>query len=187
MSDVRIKPINPPYSEDTQAFLNKWMLPNVEVDPLYLFRVLIQNPDLASRMRPLASGLLGHGLLEPNHRELLILRTCSQCNAEYEWGVHATAFSQMVGLTPEQVDATVNSDHTFDGWTDQQAILIQVADALLADADLDDTLWEQLSAHWITEHILEILTLVGWYRTISTIANVSRIPLETWAKRFPQV
>jgi 4-carboxymuconolactone decarboxylase len=36
---------------------------------------------LAARMRPLGAGILGHGLLEPRVRELMILRTCARCGA----------------------------------------------------------------------------------------------------------
>ena len=33
--------------------------------------------------------------------------------------------------------------------------------------------------------LLELLITVGWYHTISFVANAARVPLEPWAARFP--
>ena len=108
----RIAPIEPPYDAETEAQLTKWMPPGSGVEPLILFRTLSVHPELASRMRPLGAAILGHGLIEPREREIVILRTCARCGAEYEWGVHAAAFGSAVGLTEEQIAATASSAHT---------------------------------------------------------------------------
>src|SRR5256885_1234595 len=73
----RIAPLEPPYEPDTAALLAKWMPPGNDVEPLRLFRTLAVHDELASRMRPLGAGILGHPRLEPRERELLILRTCA--------------------------------------------------------------------------------------------------------------
>jgi len=78
MPAPRIAPVVPPYEPDTAALLAKWMPPGVEVEPLRLFRTLVVHDELASRMRPLGAGILGHPRLDPRDRELLILRTCAR-------------------------------------------------------------------------------------------------------------
>src|SRR5437588_10165683 len=99
----RIAPLEPPYDDQTRAQLAKWMPPGAAVEPLVLFRTLMVHADLAARMRPLGSALLGYGLVEPRDREIMVLRTCARCGAEYEWGVHAVAFGAAVGLTDSQI------------------------------------------------------------------------------------
>jgi hypothetical protein len=37
-----------------------------------------------SRMRPLGSGILNHGLVPPRDREIVLHRTCARAGAEYE-------------------------------------------------------------------------------------------------------
>ena len=71
---ARIAPVEPPYSPDVEEMLRKWMPPGTEVEPLALFRTLVVHESLAARMRPLGAGILGHGLLEPRDRELMIYR-----------------------------------------------------------------------------------------------------------------
>ena len=186
MSDIRISPLEPPFDEAVATSLHKMMPPNSPVEPLALFRVLVQHEDLASRMRPLSAGILAHGLLAPQHRELLILRTCARCGAEYEWGVHVTFFAKQVGLTEQQIHATVHGDSSFSGWSKEQSTLIRLVDALHESADVDDDLWNTVNQIWSTEQMIEILIIVGWYHAISYVANVSRIPYEQWAERFPE-
>jgi 4-carboxymuconolactone decarboxylase len=68
----RIAPLEPPYSHHVEEMLRKWMPPDTGLEPLALFRTLVVHEALAARMRPLGAGILGHGLLEPRDRELMI-------------------------------------------------------------------------------------------------------------------
>src|SRR5271156_3051210 len=106
----RIAPLAPPYEAQIETFLEKWMPPGSQVEPLRLFRTLAVHEQLASRMRPLGAAILGHGTVEPRDREIVIHRTCARTCAEYEWGVHAIAYGQAVGLSDEQIAATVQGD-----------------------------------------------------------------------------
>src|SRR2546421_10618386 len=104
----RIAPLEAPYEPAIEAILKKWMPPGSAVEPLALFRTVAVHDELASRMRPLGAGVLGHGRIEPRDREIVIHRTCARAGAEYEWGVHVLAFGKPLGLSDEQVAATVN-------------------------------------------------------------------------------
>ena len=61
----RIAPLEPPYSAEVQAALEKWMPPGGAVPPLNLFRTLEQHPRLSERMRGLGAAFLGRGLVAP--------------------------------------------------------------------------------------------------------------------------
>ncbi len=59
----RIAPLKPPYEPAIEALLKKWMPPASAIEPLALFRTLAIHEEVASRMRPLGAGILGHGRL----------------------------------------------------------------------------------------------------------------------------
>jgi alkylhydroperoxidase family enzyme len=180
----RIAPIEPPYDPDTEAQLAKWMPPGSPMEPLVLFRTLMVHPDLAARMRPLGSAILGHGRLEPRTRELMILRTCALCGAEYEWGVHVTAFAGAVGLTEREIAATALAETDGPDWSAHDRLVIRLADELHGGATVSQALWEDLTQVWSPAEILELVITAGWYRTLSYVINAARIELEPWAARF---
>ena len=176
----RIAPLEPPYEPGVERYLVRMMPPDSGLDPLKLFRTLAVHVDLASRMRPLGSGLLTHPTIEPREREIVILRTCALAGAEYEWGVHATFFDE---LSDEEVRGTAPSQAH--DWGEKDALLVRLADELHATSCITDELWEGLRRHWSDEQLIELIVLAGWYRTISYLVNALRIELEQWAARLP--
>lgn len=182
----RIDPLRPPYDPETEAQLQKWMPPGAPVEPLALFRTLFVHPELAARMRPLGAGLLGHGLLEPRDREIVVLRTCARCGAEYEWGVHAVAFGSAAGLSEAQISATAAGSAEDPAWSQRDRALVRLADALFQANTIGEELWAELLAGWSAPQLLELIVAAGWYRTISYVINAARIELEPWAARFPR-
>lgn len=175
----RIEPLSPPYDADVETALRKWMPPGVPQEPLRLFRILERHPQLASRMRVLGAGLLGHGVLPAFDRELVIARVCARCGCEYEWGVHAAVFAGQVGLP---IQATVTNDAT---WEPQHRALLAAVDELHDTAHVSEPTWQALADHYDTQQQLEILVLAGWYRAISYIANGLLIECESWATPYP--
>ena len=183
LTEPRIAPVEPPYDPETEAQLKKWMPPGSSTEPLALFRTLLVHPELSSRMRALGSGILGHGLIEPREREIIILRTCARSGAEYEWGVHAVAFGNAVGLSQPQIDATVNDDP--DVWSERDRLLLRLADELHDSDHVGEELWRELAACWSEPQLLELVVTAGWYRTLSYVLNAVAIQREPWAARFP--
>src|SRR5271166_5709916 len=153
---ARIAPLEPPYPPQTEAALRKWMPPGSEAGPLKLFRTLNVHEDLASRMRPLGAGILAHGLVAPREREIVIHRTCARAGAEYEWGVHVLAFGKPLGLTDEQIAATVHGSAEDPAWEEEDALLIALADELHDTATVSDALWRTLAARFSEEQLLEL-------------------------------
>lgn len=180
----RIAPLAPPYPEELGALLKK-MTPPDAPEVLALFRVLAVNPALAERSVPWGGYLLGRKATLPlRDREIVILRVCARCGAQYEWGVHWAAFAQAAGLGEREREAIVSADAVLDGLAPRDRLLIELVDALHHKADVDDALWQALSAHWSAPQRIELLMLAGWYHAISYVCNVARVPLESWAARW---
>ena len=186
MTPPRIPPLEPPYDPATEQMLEKWMPPNAGVEPLRLFRTLAVHESLFARMRPLGAGLLGHGLLEPRVRELMILRTCARCGAEYEWGVHATFFGEAVGLTPDAIAATVRAGAGDPIWSEPDRAVIRLADELHDTASVSDDAYADLERYLSPPQILELVIAAGWFHTISFVVSAARVQPEPWAARFPR-
>jgi alkylhydroperoxidase family enzyme len=181
----RIAPLQPPYEPELEQMLVKWMPPGTGLEPLALFRTLTVHDDLSSRMRPLGAGILGHGRIEPRERELIILRACARAGAEYEWGVHATAFGVTVGLNGTEIAATASASADDAVWSDADAQLIRAVDELHDTNTISDELWSELAERFSDDQLLEIVIAAGWYRLLSYVINAAGIELEPWAARFP--
>ncbi|MEJ8852757.1 hypothetical protein [Variovorax rhizosphaerae] len=118
-------------------------------------------------------------------REIVIHRTTALCKSEYEWGVHVTLFSRHVGLTPEQVKATVTGLANEACWSAEDQVLLRLCDSLHEHADIHGRLWDALRRYFAEEAIIELLMLAGFYRTVSYLTNGLRMPLEETGARFP--
>jgi alkylhydroperoxidase family enzyme len=165
--------------------LKKWMPPGSAIEPLALFRTLAVHDDLFARMRPLGAGILGHGRIAPRDREIVIHRTCARAGAEYEWGVHAVAFGQTVGLTPDQITATVHGTADDPAWSAHDGLLIRLADELFDTCSIGEPVWEALADRFPDDQLLELVITAGWYRLLAYVINVARVEHEPWAERFP--
>ncbi len=181
----RIAPLEPPYEPAIEAILKKWMPPGSAIEPLSVFRTLAVHDELASRMRPLGSGILGHGRIDPREREIIIHRTCARAGAEYEWGVHVLAYGKPLGLSDEQIAATVHGAADDRVWSERDALLVRVADELHDTCGVSDALWSALAERFSDDQLLEIVIVAGWYRLFSYVINAARIEPEPWAPRFP--
>jgi alkylhydroperoxidase family enzyme len=185
ISRPRIAPLEPPYDAATEQMLEKWMPPDSGLEPLRLFRTLAVHESLFGRMRPLGAGILAHGLLEPRVRELMILRTCARCGAEYEWGVHATVYGEAVGLTAAEIAVTLRAGADDPRWSERDRSVIRLADELHDSAGASDPTYAELERHFGPAEILELVIAGGWYHTISYVINAAGVQLEAWAARFP--
>lgn len=139
--------------------------------------------DLASRVRGLGAGILGRGRVDARDREIMVQRTCARCGAE--WGVHAVAFGNSVGLSDGQIAATADRAADDSVWSPRDALLIALADELHDSCNLPDGLWSALAEHYSDEQLLELVVTAGWYRPISYVINGIRVASSRGAARFP--
>jgi alkylhydroperoxidase family enzyme len=178
----RVDPLTPPFPPDVQAVFDKIMPPGVP--PLALFTTLARVPRVWDRFR--AASLLDRGPLSLRHREIIIDRTCARCGCPYEWGVHIAFFGQRVGLTSEQIHATVHGAADDSAWSTEEQLLLRAVDELHDAADISDALWSALAAAFSIEQIFEMIALAGFYHTVSFFANGLRLRAEQNAAPVPE-
>jgi len=181
MENQRVKPLNPPYADDIQKDFDTIMPPGIP--PLKIFRTVAENPRILHRM--VIGGLLDKGSISIQDRELVILRACALCKAEYEWGVHVAAFSQHAKINKEQIKDTVNIKVNPDLWSKEQLYLIELVDQLHDSYTCSDDLWENLCKIYDHEQLIELIMLAGLYHAVSYIVNSLNIEKEEFAPSFP--
>lgn len=180
MTSPRIKPIGPPYAEEITESFNTIMK---GFPPLLLFRTVAKNPRVLQRM--VAGGLLDRGSISIRSRELMILRTTAKCGAEYEWGVHVLAFGSKAEWTKEQIHSSVHGTANDACWSNEDKLVIQLADQLHTTSKVDDVLWSALSSHFAEEQLIELIMLAGLYHAVSFVVNATGVAHEEFAPRFP--
>jgi alkylhydroperoxidase family enzyme len=176
-----LEPLPEPFAPDIAAILAHY--PQRDGYLIQLFRVFANSRrflergtvNLLDRASPLVL----------RERELVILRTCANNDCEYEWGVHITAFGSHAGLGGEHMRATRLEQSDATCWTPREALLLGVVDELCASGTLADATRAAFQETWTAEEQLEILALCGNYHTISFVANVARLPGESFGARFP--
>jgi len=150
--------------------------------PLVLFTTLARDRRLFFKF--FNSGMLDHGHLSIREREIVIDRVTAICKAEYEWGVHVSAYAAKAALTEDQINSLTTGGPDDDCWTEEERLLIRLCDGLHDSCTVDDQLWDDLARHHSVEAIIELLMLAGTYRTVSYLVNGLRLPLEPNARRF---
>jgi alkylhydroperoxidase family enzyme len=176
----RIAPLEAPYEPAIAAAFDRVMPPGVA--PLKLFRTMAANPRVLQRL--FAGNLLDAGSISLRERELLILRTCQRCGAEYEWGVHAALFARTAGLEAGELALLASGGEGTTLLAPRELALLTAVDELHTHATLSDAAWGALAEYYSAEQILEVIALVGYYHTISFIANATGVELEPFAPRM---
>lgn len=181
----RISPLEPPYEPDIAKSLER-MMGGAGIEPLKLFRTVAHNPHILDKFRSTGSYLLNFGTVEPAEREIVIQRTCARCGSDYEWGVHVAIYAKTVGLSQEQIEATVLGGADDSVWSPKQQLLICLVDELHDTSTISDELWKELSKSWNQAQLVELVALVGQYHLVSYFTNALGVELEDFAARFPQ-
>jgi alkylhydroperoxidase family enzyme len=109
-----------------------------------------------------SGGLLDKGHLTLRQRELVIARTTALCRSEYEWGVHITLFGQKVGFDAAQIQALAHGAPEDAFWSDSDAKLLSMCDALHHTATLMDEQWQALRSNFSEVTVLALVLLAGF-------------------------
>lgn len=183
MASKRITATTAPYDKDVQAAFNIIMPSGAE--PLNIFRTVGVNPRVLTRM--VTGGLLDRGSISIADRELVILRACARCRAEYEWGVHVALFADKAGFSGSQIAATCEPGSHSAVWSTSQKLLVEMVDALHDTATIPDEMWANLREAFTEEQLVELIMLAGLYHAVSFVVNGLGVEHERFAPGVPSM
>jgi 4-carboxymuconolactone decarboxylase len=156
-----------------------------EGDPLNIFGVLGNHPDMLKRWLVFATHVLSKNTLSPRDRELLILRTGWNCGSKYEWGQHVV-IARECGIGDDEIES-VKVGPTASSWSSHDRMLLTAADELHEHQTLSDHAWNGLTATYSTEQVLDVIATVGNYHLVAMFLNSTGVPLDAGVPDAPDV
>lgn len=140
-----------------------------------LFTTMARNRGLFRAWLIFAGRLMPRGSLTRRDTELVILRTAAlnKCGYEIE---HHRRLGAHAGLSRTEIDRVI--ELATDGWTPHDQALLNAADRLHRDRDLDDETWRELRRVLSESEAIEFLLLAGHYSMLATFITTTRIELD---------
>ncbi len=141
------------------------------------------HPGLARALGGLAGFVLNDATTPRRQRELVILRMGWNCQARYEFGQH-TLYGKAHGVSDAEVAAVTRPLRTHP-WSDEDRVLLQMADDLYTDDCVSDATWAELSARFTVPEIMEFVTSALTYRVVSGFLNSFGVELDEGVPGWP--
>ncbi len=161
---------------------HRWLFERLERQgpTLNIFRALSHSPEALRRFMKFGTYLLSEGKLDPNLRELAILRTGYLCRAPYEFSQHV-AFGRRAGLSDGQLRAIGEPDAAlFDA---KQLTVLAYAGELTTDSRVSDATYAAVEAFLSAEEIVELTMVTGFYNMVSRTLNALQVDMEPAAEK----
>ncbi|HVC71067.1 MAG TPA: carboxymuconolactone decarboxylase family protein [Acidimicrobiales bacterium] len=178
---IRISPL--PESERDE--MTKELLHPLQVDgaDLNIFATLVRHPRLFKRWSAFGGALLVRGELPARDRELLILRTAWNCQADYEWGQHAR-IARTSGVTDDEVTRSAQGPDVV-GWSLLEAALLRACDELHHVSSISNETWRVLAEHYDEHQLIEICMVIGQYHLVAFTLNSLGVEREPGVEGLP--
>jgi len=144
--------------------------------PLNIHGMMAHHPELLQAWMPLRNHIVANSSLSGRQRELIILRTAHNCEADYEWQHHVER-GMVAGLKTDEINR-VAAGADAPGWKADEAALLNAADDCHRNSKLSHNTIEQLQAHFSTRQQLDIIVTVGMYKTLAVIIKSWNVQME---------
>lgn len=144
-----------------------------EARTMNVFRTFAHHPDLMRSWLGFGAYLLRSSRLEPRLRELVVLRVGWCCRSPYEWGQHVVV-GRRVGVLDADLERLTRGPDA-EGWSLAEVAALRATDELLERHTLHDATWANLTAHFTTQQILDLIFLVGQYQLVAGALNALRV------------
>lgn len=151
--------------------------------PLNIFATLAHAPKMLESVQRMGGFLLSGKGIPPREREIVILRVGWRAGSVYEFGQH-TVIGRAAGLSDAEIARL--TDDGLDGWSDDDRLLVALADDLHADDRVADVTWTGLAQRWNETELVELLVLAGFYRLISGFLNSAGVELDPGVPGWPE-
>jgi alkylhydroperoxidase family enzyme len=175
------KPRYQPVSdEEAQEFIKAYNIPPQFLNkrfPENLMKLGVNNKPLFNLHMIVGTSLNATLNIQPRQRELLILRCAARIDSVYEWEHHVET-AKTEGFTADEIEALKSDEPNLKEETDN--ILVRACDELLSHSEVGQETFEQLSQHFNTQEIMEIISVVGFYQWTGMMLKSFKVPLESF-------
>jgi alkylhydroperoxidase family enzyme len=169
-------------SEAARAAAASVGVPEVMAD-LNIFGVMLNHPYLAKALHRLLATLLWHGQLDARLRELVIMRLGWRTGSVYEWTQHWRVARD---IDVSEADLLAVRDWQAAGsFGELEQAVLAATDETLDDGAISAQTWQRCAAHLPTEHLLELVMVIGNWRMVSSVLRSLEVPLEDGVDPWP--
>jgi alkylhydroperoxidase family enzyme len=145
--------------------------------PMNVFHMLARADSLAPSIFDTATRLFTRGCTElpPRLRQVAILRVAGAADFAY-LRAHHEPISRRVGLTPEEIAASVSGDYASLGG--QEQAVVRFAGESTLDTDVSDAAFATVRAFLSDRQIVELAIVVGFYNFLGRFLKALRVEVE---------
>jgi len=144
--------------------------------PLNVHSMMAHHTALLKAWMPFRNHVVANSTLSARQRELLILRTAHNSQADYEWRHHVER-GLLAGLTQIEIDR-VREGASANGWQADEAVLLAAADDCHRHLCISEKTLQDIRQHFSQQQQLDIVVTVGMYMTLAMIIKTWDVPME---------
>jgi 4-carboxymuconolactone decarboxylase len=137
--------------------------------------ILLRHGELYKAHMGVAQIYLTAGEMSIRDRELAILRLAWLSQAPFEWGSHVM-IAKRNGVTTEEVARAMEGSIAA-GWSKRDRAIVRAIEELHFDSMIADETWADIQEFYNDKQQIELVILVGQYKTVAYYQNALRLPL----------
>lgn len=170
--------------DEAKAAADEAAVPNYMAE-LSIFQVLLNHPPLARAINDLLATMLWHGALDARLRELAIMRIGWLTACDYEWTQHWRVASRL-GVPGEDL-LGVRDWRNHAGFGPAERAVLAATDDVVRDGAVSATSWAACEREFNgdTTVLVELVTVIGAWRMVSSILQSLEVPLEEGVSSWP--
>ncbi len=154
-----------------------------QLPELNIFRMLGHHAGVLAGVAGLGNALLLQGSLDPQLREIAIIRTGVLRGSAYEVHQHER-LGRELGMS-EALLAAIHQGAEAPGLDDLQRQVLRLTDDVVRHSRASDASFQPLAERLTRAQLLELLACIGFYTMICDLLNSLDIPIESAAERPP--
>lgn len=143
--------------------------------PLNVLRMVAGAPRAVRPFMELGGAVLSTAL-DPQRREIAVLRVAHATCAPYEWAQHEQ-LARNVGVGAAEIDA-IRSEEPVVSLDEERNLICRVADEISRDVRLSDDALDQLVERYGPREAAELILLVSYYNMVSRFLESTRVEIE---------
>ena len=143
---------------------------------LNLYRMLPHAVTIAPGFLKMGGAILRESALDPQLREIAILRVGFLSKASYEVHQHKRV-ARSVGLSDDKI-AALENDPASNVFSKLEALIIRYTDEVVLNVKAPDALFNELLAQLDKRRIAELTLTIGFYMTVSRFLENFEVEIE---------
>jgi len=145
--------------------------------PYNIYRILANAPTALPGFVQLAGALLTQSELDPQLREMVILRVGAHCRSDYEIHQHIR-LARHVGVSEARIQKAVAIDQAPDSAADVEDLMLAFTDSVVKSVKAPASQFDAVRKHLSPRGMTELLLTIGTYMMVSRVLENLEVEIE---------